>query len=103
MKSFSQFLKEEEVQGSLMTRSGKPQNFRNPKKTPFTATDPIKQGQRSPLPEPTSQPSGSPGQGELPLQGKTTKVKSPARKPGNPWNQFPGKPQQQLEIGRAHV
>jgi hypothetical protein len=46
MKSFSQFLnesylnEEEARQGSLMTRSGKPQDFRNPKKTPFTATDP---------------------------------------------------------------
>ena len=38
MKSFSQFLQEsylseeEARQGSLMTRSGKPQDFRNPKK-----------------------------------------------------------------------
>lgn len=106
MKSFSQFLEEsylneEEVQGSLMTRSGKAQNFKNPKKVPFTATDPIKQGQRSPLPEPTSKPSASPGQGELPLQGKTTKVKSPARKPGNPWNQFPKKPQKQLGLPKT--
>ena len=29
---------------------------------------------------------------------KSTKVKSPARKPGDPWNQFPRKPQKQLGI-----
>jgi len=106
MKSFSQFLQEsylneEEVQGNLFTRSGKPQNLRNPKRTPFTSTDLIKQGQRSPLPEPTPKPSVSPGQGELPLQGKTTKVKSPARKPGDPWNQFPKKSQTQLGLSKT--
>ena len=29
---------------------------------------------------------------------KSTKVQSPARKPGDPWNQFPKKPQQQLGL-----
>ena len=29
---------------------------------------------------------------------KSTKVQSPARKPGNPWNQFPRKPEKQLGI-----
>ena len=79
MKSFSQFLQEsylgeeEARQGSLMTRSGKPQDFRNPKKVPFTATDPIKQGQRSPLPNTPKSSSTSPGQLEIP-EPKTTKV-----------------------------
>jgi hypothetical protein len=79
MKSFSQFLEEsylneqEAVQGSLFTRSGKPQNFKNPKKVPFTATDPIKQGQRSPLPDAPKASPTSPGQLEIP-EPKTTKV-----------------------------
>jgi hypothetical protein len=80
MKSFSQFLnesylnEEEARQGSLMTRSGKPQDFRNPKKTPFTATDPT--------PTPASRrlsagapeaPKASSGQLEIP-EPKSTKV-----------------------------
>lgn len=90
-----------EQQGSLFTRKGKPQDFRNPKKVPFTATDPIKQGQRSPLPNPPEASSTSPGQLEIP-QGKTTKVKSPARRPSgaaaDPFQQFPKKPQPQRGI-----
>lgn len=83
MKSFSQFLQEsylseeEAVQGSLLTRKGI-QDFRNPKKVPFTSTDPIKQGPRSPLPDKPEAPTTSPGQLEIP-QGKTTKVQSPAQ------------------------
>lgn len=79
MKSFSQFLEEsylseeEARQGSLFTRSGKPQNFKGGK-TPFTATDPT--------PLPTSKrlsagapeaPKTSPGQLSIP-EPKTTKV-----------------------------
>ena len=77
MKSFNQFLQEsylseeEARQGSLFTRSGKPQNFR--KGTPFVATDPIKQGQRSPLPDAPKASPTSPGQLEIP-EPKTTKV-----------------------------
>lgn len=77
MKSFSQFLnesylnEEEARQGSLMTRSGKPQNFK--KGTPFVATDPIKQGPRSPLPTTPEAPKTSPGQLSIP-EPKTTKV-----------------------------
>jgi hypothetical protein len=80
MKSFSQFLnesylnEEEARQGSLMTRSGKPQDFRNPKKTPFTATDP------TPTPASRRLPAGAPeapkassGQLEIP-EPKSTKV-----------------------------
>jgi hypothetical protein len=80
MKSFSQFLQEsylseeEARQGSLMTRSGKPQDFRNPKKVPFTATDP------TPTPASRRLPAAAPdapktpsGQLEIP-EPKTTKV-----------------------------
>jgi hypothetical protein len=80
MKSFSQFLnesylnEEEARQGSLMTRSGKPQDFRNPKRTPFTATDP------TPTPASRRLPAGAPeapkassGQLEIP-EPKSTKV-----------------------------
>ena len=80
MKSFSQFLQEsylneeEARQGSLMTRSGKPQDFRNPKKIPFTATDPTPTSASRRLP--AGAPEGaktSPGQLEIP-EPKTTKV-----------------------------
>jgi hypothetical protein len=78
MKSFSQFLNEsylseEDVQGKLFTSKDKPQDFRNPKKIPFTGTDPIKQGQRSPLPDAPKASPTSPGQLEIP-EPKTTKV-----------------------------
>lgn len=80
MKSFSQFLQESylneaEVQGNLFTRSDKPQDFRNPKKIPFTATDPIAHEKGSILkksklygyddPKPTP-PSSSKGQLSIP-------------------------------------
>ena len=80
MKSFSQFLQEsylseeEARQGSLMTRSGKPQDFRNTKKIPFTATDP------TPTPASRRLPAAAPdapktpsGQLEIP-EPKSTKV-----------------------------
>lgn len=80
MKSFSQFLQEsylseeEARQGSLMTRSGKPQDFRNPKKTPFTATDPTPTPASRRLSAGASEaPKASPGQLEIP-KPKTTKV-----------------------------
>ncbi len=75
MKSFSQFLKEEEArQGSLMTRSGKPQDFRNPKKTPFTATDPTPTPASKRLPAGAPEaPKASPGQLEIP-EPKSTRV-----------------------------
>ena len=75
MKSFSQFLKEEEArQGSLMTRSGKPQDFRNPKKTPFTATDPTPTPASKRLPAGAPEaPKTSPGQLEIP-EPKSTRV-----------------------------
>ena len=89
MKSFSQFLQEsylneeEARQGSLMTRSGKPQDFRNPKKTPFTATDP------TPTPASRRLPAGAPeapkastGQLEIP-EPKTTRVASPTTTPSS--------------------
>jgi hypothetical protein len=82
MKSFNQFLNESylseaEVQGKLLTSKGTSQDFRNPKKTPFTGTDPT--------PVPASRrlsPAGpkgtkaSPGQMEIPKSptGTTTRV-----------------------------
>ena len=79
MKSFSQFLEEsylneeEARQGSLFTRSGKPQNFKGGR-TPFTATDP------TPIPASRRLPAGAPeapkvssGQLSIP-EPKTTKV-----------------------------
>jgi hypothetical protein len=80
MKSFSQFLQESHLneeearQGKLFTSKDKPQDFRNPKKIPFTGTDPT--------PTPASKklssgapdaPKTSPGQLEIP-EPKTTKV-----------------------------
>jgi hypothetical protein len=80
MKSFSQFLQEsylseeEARQGSLMTRSGKPQDFRNPKKVPFTATDPTPTPASRRLPAASSDAPKTPsGQLEIP-EPKTTKV-----------------------------
>jgi hypothetical protein len=79
MKSFNQFLQEsylneDEVQGRLLTNRGTAQNFTNPKRIPFTATDPT--------PTPASRrlsaagspegPRTSPGQMEIPL-GKPPK------------------------------
>jgi len=80
MKSLSQFLEEsylgeeEARQGSLFTRSGKPQNFKNPKKVPFTATDPTPIPASRRLPAASSQGSKpSPGQLDIP-EPKNTKV-----------------------------
>jgi hypothetical protein len=80
MKSFSQFLQESYIpeeearQGSLFTRSGKPQDFRNPKKTPFTATDPTPTPASKRLPAGSSSSAKSSlGQLEIP-EPKTTKV-----------------------------
>jgi len=83
MKSFNQFLNEcylseEEVQGKLLTNRGTAQNFTNPKRIPFTGTDLIKQGPRSPLPDSPQKPRVSSGQMEIPSgnppTGTTTKV-----------------------------
>jgi hypothetical protein len=83
MKSFNQFLNEcylseEEVQGKVLTNRGTAQNFTNPKRIPFTGTDLIKQGPRSPLPDSPQKSKPSPGQMEIPFgkppTGTTTKV-----------------------------
>jgi hypothetical protein len=75
MKSFNQFLSEEEArQGKLLTNKGTAQDFRNPKKIPFTGTDPTPTPASRRLPAGT--PEGlrtSPGQMEIP-EPKTTKV-----------------------------
>jgi hypothetical protein len=75
MKSFSQFLKEEEArQGKLFTSKDKPQDFRNPKKVPFTGTDPTPTPASKRLsPGAPEAPKSSPGQLEIP-EPKTTKV-----------------------------
>ena len=59
MKSFNQFLQEsyfseEEVQGRLLTNRGTAQNFTNPRKIPFTGTDP------TPTPASRRLPAGAP-------------------------------------------
>jgi len=80
MKSFSQFLQESYLpeedarQGKLLTNKGTAQNFTNPKKIPFTATDPTPTpaSRRLPAGAPEA-PKASPGQLSIP-EPKTTKV-----------------------------
>ena len=113
MKSFSQFLQEsylseeEARQGKLFTAKGTPQDFRNPKKIPFTGTDPTPTQSSSGSPEAPKAPKVSPGQMEIPSgkapTGTTTKV--PGSKvrgaAGDPWKQFPKKPKQQLGMPKT--
>jgi hypothetical protein len=80
MKSFNQFLQEsylseeEARQGKLFTSKDKPQDFRNPKKTPFTGTDPTPLPASKRLsPGASEAPKTSPGQLEIP-EPKSTKV-----------------------------
>jgi hypothetical protein len=80
MKSFSQFLQEsylseeETRQGKLFTSKDKPQDFRNPKKIPFTGTDPTPTPVSKRLsPAAPEAPKTSLGQLEIP-EPKTTKV-----------------------------
>jgi hypothetical protein len=80
MKSFSQFLQESHLneeearQGKLFTTKDKPQDFRNPKKIPFTGTDPTPTPASKRLsPGAPDAPKTSPGQLEIP-EPKTTKV-----------------------------
>ena len=108
MKSFSQFLNEEEArQGKLLTNKGTAQDFRNPKKIPFTGTDPTQTSTSSGSPEAPKAPKASPGQMEIP-SGKTptgTTTKVPGSKvrgaATDPWRQFPKKPQQQLGMPKT--
>jgi hypothetical protein len=79
MKSFNQFLSEEEArQGKLLTNKGTAQDFRNPKKIPFTGTDPTPTPSSSGSSEAPKAPKVSPGQMEIPSgkppTGTTTKV-----------------------------
>ena len=79
MKSFKQFLNEcylseEEVQGRLLTNRGTAQNFTNPRRIPFTGTDPTPTPASRRLPAGSPEgPRTSPGQMEIP-EPKTTKV-----------------------------
>lgn len=80
MKSFSQFLQESYLneedarQGKLFTSKGTAQNFTNPKKIPFTGTDPTPTpaSRRLPAGAPEA-PRTSPGQLSIP-EPTTTKV-----------------------------
>ena len=108
MKSFKQFLSEEEArQGKLLTNKGTAQNFKNPKKIPFIGTDPTPTSSSSGSSEAPKAPKVSPGQMEIPSgkspTGTTTKV--PGSKvrgaAADPWKQFPKKPQQQLGIPKT--
>jgi len=83
MKTFDQFLQDlylseqESVQGSLFTRKGQPQNFRGGR-TPFVATDPIKQGLRNPLSSVPKPQISSPGQLSLNVGRRPTSMGSGA-------------------------
>jgi hypothetical protein len=108
MKSFKQFLSEEEArQGKLLTNKGTAQNFKNPKKVPFIGTDPTPTSSSSGSSEAPKAPKVSPGQMEIPSgkppTGTTTKV--PGSKvrgaAADPWKQFPKKPQQQLGMPKT--
>jgi hypothetical protein len=108
MKSFKQFLSEEEArQGKLFTNKGTAQDFRNPKKIPFTGTDPVPSSSSSGSSEAPKVSKVSPGQMEIPSgkspTGTTTKV--PGSKvrgaAADPWKQFPKKPQQQLGMPKT--
>lgn len=88
MKTFSQFLEksyiteEEARQGSLFTRKGTPQDFTNPKKTPFTATDPTPTPASRRLPAGSSEaPKTSPGQMEIDFNAKPNKGGALATRP----------------------
>jgi hypothetical protein len=84
MKTFNQFLNESyfseaEVQGKLLTSKGTAQDFRNPKKTPFTGTDPTAVPASRRLSAAGPKGTGtkvSPGQMEIPKTptGTTTRV-----------------------------
>jgi len=80
MKSFNQFLQEsylneEEVQGRLLTNRGTAQNFTNPRKIPFTGTDPTATpaSRRLSAAGSPERSRTSPGQMEIP-EPKTTKI-----------------------------
>jgi hypothetical protein len=68
-------------QGKLFTAKGTPQDFRNPKKTPFIGTDLIKQGPRSPLPKVSTPPKVSPGQLDIPKPPSPTGTPPTGGKP----------------------
>ena len=108
MKSFNQFLSEEEArQGKLLTNKGTAQDFINPKKIPFTGTDPTPTPSSSGSSEAPKAPKVSPGQMEIPSgkppTGTTTKVSGSKVRgaAADPWKQFPKKPQQQLGMPKT--
>lgn len=107
MKSFNQFLSEEEArQGKLLTNKGTAQDFRNPKKIPFTGTDPTPTPSSLGSSEAPKAPKVSPGQMEIPSgkpTGTTTKVSGSKVRgaAADPWKQFPKKPQQQLGMPKT--
>ena len=108
MKSFKQFLSEEEArQGKLLTNKGTAQDFRNPKKIPFTGTDPTPTQSSSGSPEESKVPKVSPGQMEIPSgkppKGTKTKVSGSKVRGAatDPWKQFPKKPKQQLGMPKT--
>jgi hypothetical protein len=108
MKSFKQFLSEEEArQGKLLTNKGTAQNFKNPKKVPFIGTDPTPTSGSSGSSEAPKPQKVSPGQMEIPSgkspTGTTTKVSGSKVRgaAADPWKQFPKKPQQQLGMPKT--
>lgn len=73
MRTFKDFIVEVEYrQGKLLTKKGTAQNFTNPKRVPFTSTDPVSSSASKPssTPKPVAKPS--PGQMNIPgLSGKS--------------------------------
>jgi hypothetical protein len=81
--------KQTQVQGNLFTKKGKPQNFRGGRQ-PFTSTDPIKQGPRSPLSPSVRGPGSSFGQMRIP--GLSQRMQNMRNITRNPSAGLPGTP-----------
>ena len=76
-------------QGNLLTRKGTAQNFRGGRQ-PFTSTDPIRQGRRSPLPQSPTRTPTSPGQMRIP--GLSNRAQDIRNITSNPSAGLPGTP-----------
>jgi hypothetical protein len=94
MKSFSQFLQESYLNEEP---AGRPARRRTGGPTPEEVKAQIdaKEAEKAARAA-ARQPSGAAARPDL--QFKKTAVPSPARNPGDPWNQFPRKPEKQLGI-----
>ena len=67
MRTFKDFIVEVEYrQGKLLTKKGTAQNFTNPKRVPFTSTDPVSSSGSKPSSAPKPVAKSSPGQMNIP-------------------------------------